>query len=107
MHGSKFIFNTGCHIQVCPAIFTVIPFYLNEKTFKPESNQERSLIFSDPAWPDGFNYGVGWDCTTHSLIDADNNTSTQQCIWANGCLVRRYVQGKGSVWRGVTYPDWI
>jgi len=58
-------------------------------------------------WPNGFNYGVGWDCSTQSLIDAESQTSSQSCIWANGCTMRRYIQGKGGEWRGTQYADWV
>eukprot|EP00727_Mastigamoeba_balamuthi_P013774 m51a1_g9019 hypothetical protein (777) ;mRNA; f:177825-180620 len=60
-----------------------------------------------PGWPNGLNYQVAWDCKTESLIDTDPSTSKQQCVWANGCTVQRYVMGKGSTWRGVNYDDWI
>ena len=33
----------------------------------------------------------------------DNATSTQQCIWANGCTFKRYVLGQSGIWRGQPY----
>ncbi len=39
----------------------------------------------------------------HRLIDMDNATSTQQCIWANGCTFKRYVLGQSGIWRGQPY----
>ncbi|KAH3761610.1 hypothetical protein Pelo_6613 [Pelomyxa schiedti] len=68
---------------------------------------EHRMSSTYPAWPDGFNFGVGWDCDTETLIDADSPPSTTTCIWANGCLVRRYVMGKGGEWNGETYDDWM
>ncbi len=53
------------------------------------------------------NYGVAWDCASESLIDANEATSTTQCIWANGCTVRRYVMGEGGEWDGEAYANWI
>eukprot|EP01113_Clastostelium_recurvatum_P033868 TRINITY_DN4527_c0_g1_i4.p1 TRINITY_DN4527_c0_g1~~TRINITY_DN4527_c0_g1_i4.p1 ORF type:complete len:1544 (-),score=244.84 TRINITY_DN4527_c0_g1_i4:48-4322(-) len=58
-------------------------------------------------WPNGLSPNVGWDCTKKTLVDADPATSTESCIWANGCTMRRYIQGKGTTWRGTTYADWI
>lgn len=40
---------------------------------------------------DGLNYGVGWDCESDTLIDATSPPSEETCIWANGCLVRRFL----------------
>eukprot|EP00026_Physarum_polycephalum_P000452 Phypoly_transcript_00453.p2 GENE.Phypoly_transcript_00453~~Phypoly_transcript_00453.p2 ORF type:complete len:706 (+),score=95.46 Phypoly_transcript_00453:2560-4677(+) len=64
-----------------------------------------SLPASD--WPNGLTYGVAWDCDSQSLTDATSPPSTESCIWANGCTMRRYIQGKGGMWRGEEYDDWI
>lgn len=55
------------------------------------------------SWPNGLNYQVSWNAQTHTLIDLNNATSTQQCIWANGCTFQRYVLGRSGVWRGVPF----
>ena len=41
------------------------------------------------SWPAGLNWQVSWSSTTHSLVDMDGTTSTQACIWANGCDYKR------------------
>ncbi len=37
----------------------------------------------------------------------NNATSTQSCIWANGCEAKLFNTGKGGIWRGETIPDWL
>lgn len=55
------------------------------------------------SWPAGLNHGVAWDHNLHVLKDMDNATSTQACIWANGCDYRRYVLGLSGTWRNAPY----
>lgn len=43
------------------------------------------------SWPAGLNWQVAWDQTNKVLKDLNNATSTQACIWANGCDYQRYV----------------
>ncbi len=55
------------------------------------------------SWPQGLNYQVSWNAQTHTLIDLDNATSPQECVWANGCDYKRYVLGQSGWWKGVPY----
>lgn len=52
---------------------------------------QHRMTYRGASWPAGMNYGVAWDNAAHRLIDAYSPPSTQSCIWANGCDMRRYL----------------
>jgi len=68
---------------------------------------QHRMSSTNPSWPNGYNWQVAWNCSGESLLDVDNSTSREQCVWANGCTGLRYGLGKGSTWRGQTFGDWI